>query len=175
MANDRWWQHWTPQKVDAAGKLVLTLDLKLLGALFVLENGCTHFIVSTHTNISKEVHRKFFLRWTANMASVKVEFIFLPNDEESFNRAVGEYMNRGLPGCVRSVDCVHIAWDKCPTIQYHKMYKGKEGFPSIAYKVICTARKLIQSVIVGHDPGSQNGKHVVRTDESLMQHIEGNG
>jgi hypothetical protein len=107
------------------------------------------------------------------MASVKNKFIFLPNDEESFNRVVGEYMNRGLPGCVGSVDCVHIGWDKCPT-QYHNMNKGKEGFPSIAYKVICTARKFIQSVTVGH-PGSRNDKHIVRTDESVMQLLEGNG
>jgi hypothetical protein len=74
MAKDRWWQHWTPQKLDAAGKLVSNLELKLLGALFVLGNGCTHYIVSTQTNISEEVHRKFFLSWTANMASVKNEF-----------------------------------------------------------------------------------------------------
>ena len=173
MAKDRWWQHWTPQKLDAAGKLVSNLELKLLGALFVLGNGCTHYIVSTQTNISEEVHRKFFLSWTASMASVKEEFVFLPNDEESFNRVVGEYMIRGLPGCVGSVDCVHIGWDKCP-IQYHNMYKGKEGFPSIAYEVICTARKFIQSVTVGH-PGSRNDKHIVRTDESVMQLLEGNG
>ena len=53
------------------------------------------------------------------MASVKNEF-FLPNDKESFNRVVGDYMNRGLPGCVGSIDCVHIGWDKCPS-QYHDM------------------------------------------------------
>ena len=47
MAKDRWWQEWTPQKVDAAGKLVSNLELKLLGALFVLGNGCSHYIVST--------------------------------------------------------------------------------------------------------------------------------
>ena len=39
MAEGRWWQEWTPQKVDAAGKLVSNLELKLLGALFVLGNG----------------------------------------------------------------------------------------------------------------------------------------
>jgi hypothetical protein len=174
MAKDRWWQEWTPQKVDAAGKLVSNLELKLLGALFVLGNGCTHYIVSTQTNISKKIHRKFFLTWTANMASIKDEFIFMPSDDKTFNKVVGEYTNRGLPaGCVGSVDCVHIAWDKCPT-QYHSIYSGKEGFPSIAYEVICSVRKFIQSVTVGH-PGSRNDKHIVRTDQSFMQLLEGNG
>jgi hypothetical protein len=40
--------------------------------------------------------------------------------------------------------------------------------------VICTARKFIQSVTVGH-PVSRNDKHIVRTDESGMQLLEGNG
>ena len=109
--------------------------------------------MSTQTNISEEVHRKFFLTWSANMASIKDKFIFMPSDNKTFNKVVGEYTNRGLPGCVGSVDCVHIAWDKCPT-QYHSIYAGKEGFPSISYEVICTLRKFIQSMTVGH-PGSR--------------------
>ena len=32
---------------------------------------------------------------------------------------------------------VHIGWDMCPT-QQQNMYKGKEGYPSVAYEVICT-------------------------------------
>jgi hypothetical protein len=115
MAKDRWWQEWTPQKVDAAWKLISNLELQLLGSLFVLGNRYTQYIVSTQTNISEEVHRKFFLTWTANMASIKDKFTFMPSDDKTFNKVVGEYTNRGLPGCVGSIDCVHIAWDKCPT------------------------------------------------------------
>jgi hypothetical protein len=54
------------------------------------------------------------------------------------------------------------------------MYKGKEGYPSVAYEVICTSRKFIQSVSVGH-PGSRNDKHIVRTDETVMSLLYGNG
>lgn len=66
-----------------------------------------------------------------------------------------------------------MGWDKCPSM-YHSMYTGKEGFPSVAYEVICTSRKFIQSVSVGH-PGTRNDKHIVRTDNSVMQLLEGNG
>ena len=68
---------------------------------------------------------------------------------------------------------MHIAWDQCPT-QYLNMFKDKEGYPSIAYEVICTSQKFIQSVTVGH-PGSQNGKHIVRMDDSVMKLLQGNG
>ena len=94
----------------------------------------------------------------------------MPTTDEQFEFVVSEYSARALPGCV---DCVHVGWDKCPS-QYHNMYKGREGFPSIAYKVICSSRKFIQSVSVGH-PGSRNDKHIVRTDNSVMQLLEGNG
>ena len=97
----------------------------------------------------------------------------MPEDEATFQKVVGEYTARGLPGCVGSVDCVHIAWDRCPS-QYFNMFKGKEGFPSIAYEVICTSRKFVQSVSCGH-PGSRNDKHIVITDKSVIQLLEGNG
>ena len=54
------------------------------------------------------------------------------------------------------------------------MYTGKECFPSVAYEVICTARKFIQSVSVGH-PGSRNNKHIVKTDKTVLDLLEGNG
>jgi hypothetical protein len=99
----------------------------------------------------------------------------MPRNMEEYTNVVGEYYTEmGLPGCVGSVDCVHIGWDMCPT-QQQNMYKGKEGYPSVAYEVICTSRKFIQSVSVGH-PGSRNDKHIVRTDETVMSLLYyGNG
>ena len=67
----------------------------------------------------------------------------MPTTDEQFKKVVGEYSARGLPGCVGIVDCVHVGWDKRPS-QYHYMFTGKEGFPSIAYKVICSAVNLFR-------------------------------
>jgi hypothetical protein len=58
--------------------------------------------------------------------------------------------------------------------QYLNMYNGKEGFASVAYKVICNSRKFKQSVSCGHNPDARSDKHIVRTDESVMQLLEGN-
>ena len=107
------------------------------------------------------------------MASVKERFIFMPKNEIQLSFVTDEYRDMGLPGCVGSVDCVHIGWDQCP-IQHSNMYLGKERYPSIAYKVICTLRKIIQSVSAGH-PGARNDKQSVRTDDSVMNLLHGNG
>jgi hypothetical protein len=159
--------------VCRAGKPVSSLELKVLGALYFLANGATHFMVSRHTNISEEVHRIFFLKWIHRMASICDEYIYMPQDNATYRRVVGEYTARGFPGCIGSVDCVHIGWDRCPT-QYTNLYTGKEGFASIAYEVICTSRKFIQSITVGH-PGTRNDKHIVRTDATVTDLLYGNG
>ena len=170
---DRWFPTWHPKQVDCWGKPVGDLRLKLLGVLYALGTAATHFTVSSHTNLSEEVHRRFFIDWTTNMSSIKAEYIYMPRNDAELKFVVGEYEELGLPGCIGSVDCVHIGWDNCP-VQMKNMYTGKEGYPSIAYEVICTSRRRIQSVSFGH-PGSRNDKHIVRTDETVMSLLEGNG
>ena len=61
------------------------------------------------------------------MASLRERYIYMPLDEASCRNVVGVYTARGFPGCVGSVDCVHIGWDHCP-VQYTNMFKGKEGY-----------------------------------------------
>ena len=45
------------------------------------------------------------------MNSIKHEYIYMPRNDDDYQHVVGEYTARGHPGCIGSVDCVHIAWD----------------------------------------------------------------
>lgn len=91
LCKERWWTDWTPEKVDAAGKLVSNLELKVLGALYVLGTGASQHQVGVQTNISEEVHRCFFLAWISKKSSIQKEYIFMPTNDEQFERVVGEY------------------------------------------------------------------------------------
>jgi hypothetical protein len=164
---------WKEFKVDAFGCPVGYLELKLLGCLNVLGHGADHSSVSLQTNIIDVVHREFFVKWIGLIAGIKDRFIFMPHEQLALDFVTEVYSSMGLPGCVGSVDCVHIGWDMCP-VQFTSMYKGKEKYPSIAYEVICTSRKFIQSVSSGH-PGARNDKHIVRTNDSVMQLLDGKG
>ena len=166
-----WWPDWHEYQVDAFGRIVGNLELKLMGCLNVLGKGADHFSVSLQTLLSEEIRRTLFIKWIGLMASVKEQFIYMPLDELQLKFVADKYKAMGLPGCIGSVDWVHIGWDQCP-VQHTNMYKGKEGYPSIAYEVICTLRKFIQSVSAGH-PGARNDKHIVRTDKSVMQLLNG--
>ena len=119
-----WWPDWKEFKVDAFGRPVGYLELKLLGCLNVLGHGADHSSVSLQTNIGDVVHRKFFVQWIGLMASIKDRFIYMPHEQLALDFVTEEYRSMGLPGCVGSVDCVHIGWDMCP-VQFTSMYKGK--------------------------------------------------
>jgi len=56
VSKERWWRDWTPDKVCNAGKLVSSLELKVLGALYVLGTGASQHQVGVQTHLSKEVH-----------------------------------------------------------------------------------------------------------------------
>jgi hypothetical protein len=124
MAKQRWWPSWHPNKMDAFGRDLGDIELKILGCLHVIATGNSQFQVSEKTDLSKEVHIRFFIVWLANMASTKPEFILFPLDNDGYRFVVDGHTSMGLPGCVGSVDCVHIGWDKCST-KFFYLYKGK--------------------------------------------------
>lgn len=72
----------------------------------------------------------------------------------------------GLPGCVSSMDGVHLAWDNCPA-RYTFLYKGKEGYPTVAFNVHCDHIGRVLAVNGPH-PGGRNDKTMARLDEMLV-------
>ena len=55
----RWYPNWRNYATCAAGKPVSNIELRLLGSIFYLTADASHYTVSTITNISEEVHRRF--------------------------------------------------------------------------------------------------------------------
>ena len=56
----RWYPNWRDYATCAAGKPVSHIELRLLGSIFYLTADASHYTVSTITNISEEVHCRFF-------------------------------------------------------------------------------------------------------------------
>jgi hypothetical protein len=65
------------------------------------------------------------------------------------------------------MDCTHVHWDRCPA-QWRNYFTGKEGFPTIAYEVICDHSGYIMSVSPGYY-GSCNDKTIVRYDSIIQK------
>ena len=75
------------------------------------------------------------------------------------------YADNFLPGCGGSVDVVHVKWGNCPVEDVNQA-KGKEGFPSPAFKVVTGFDCQVLGVSIAHF-GTQNDKQIVRSDETI--------
>ena len=101
-----------------------------------------------------------FTRWMSD--AYYSEAVRPPQTIEEVKRAESVYSKLGLPGCVSSMDGVHLAWDNCPSERYN-IYKGKEGYPTVSFNVHCDHSTRIFS-IHGPHAGSRNDKAMVRLD-----------
>jgi hypothetical protein len=101
------------------------------------------------------------------MSSIKQGYIYLPRTDNELDLATQQYERYGFPGCSGSIDVVKLGWDKCPSLLLN-LYKGKEGYPSVGYQVVCSARRFIQPVGSG-SPGTHNDKTTIKYDHTIKR------
>ena len=149
---------------DRAGHETVPVSLLVLGSLRVIGSGCTFDAIEELTNVAEETHRIFFHEQFCNWGErVSPTHIKMPCDAESLRHVLGLYERLGHPGCTGSIDCVHVIWDKCPA-GLKSACKGKGGFPTLAFQVVCSHTKKIMSVSVFFW-GTVNDKTIAMADD----------
>ena len=143
-----------PEK-DSVGDETVPLGLLVLAALRVLGSGCTFDAVEELTAVHECTHRKFFHEnfciWGSRAAA---DHIRMPETPEEIAHVMRVYEERGFPGCVGSIDCVHLVWDKCPAGALSAC-KGKGSFPTLVFQVVCSNTRKILSVSKYHWGGNE--------------------
>ena len=91
----------------------------------------------------------------------------LPETEMEMRHVVGLYERIGLPGCVGSVDCVHLVWDKCPA-GYLSQCKGKEKHATLAFQAVVSHTKRILA-LSQFFAGATNDKTIARYDTAILK------
>ena len=104
--------------VDSAGdETIPILGLLVLASLWVLSSGCTFEAEEELTALSECAHLKFFheqfCMWGTKAAE---EHICMPKTDEEIAHVLRWYEQRGFPGCVGSVDCVHLYGTGVPLV-----------------------------------------------------------
>ena len=159
------------RKYDAAGREASPIDLLVLGSLRILTRNVTLDDLYEQTFISSEVHRIFFyklMHWYSTR--VFPEVVKMPSiDELTLNSK--EYSLAGFPGCVCSVDCVHVrVWGVSANLK--QISTGKEKFPSRVFEVAVNRRGMILSATKGFY-GSVIDKTIVKFDSAMVRMREG--
>ena len=75
------------------------------------------------------------------------------------------YAAVGILGACGSMDVVHIPLGACP-YGLINMCTGKEGYPTLAYNVICDHSGRALALMPGAY-GTNNDKTIVRSDETM--------
>ena len=88
------------------------------------------------------------------------------DNDDAISRSERLFRGVGLPGIISSMDGVHLAWSKAPSRQKW-MYKGKEGYPTLALNVHCTHNLRI-IYIAPICTGASNDKTMVRQDALVI-------
>ena len=95
---------------------------------------------------------------------MKDEYICLPRNLTELKCVNRDYNAAGLPGCVGSMDVVHVKWSNCPTGNHNRANR-KEGNPTLGFQCITDFNQRVM-VIYGPQFGSRNdkdiGKHQAR-------------
>ena len=95
------------------------------------------------------------------------QVIVLPEEAGDLAIVESRYAAQGVPGCVGSIDCVHVRWDRCPfALRWYHV--GKEGFPTRVYEVVVDNTRRIRAVTPGF-PGARNDKTIVRNDRAVYR------
>ena len=118
------------QKKNAAGVLGLSCLQKVVAAFRMLAYGVPADALDEYIRIGEctalEALRKF------TVAVVEIfgqEYMRLPNEEDTA-RLLAIGANRGFPGMLGSIDCMHWSWKNYPTA-WHGMYRGHKKEPTI--------------------------------------------
>jgi hypothetical protein len=158
---------------DARGIPCSSVHLLVLGVLHRLAHAYPASQLSMLSNISTEVHRRFFLEFVKEMWGQKDTWISIPGNEGDYNDVEGDYNSVGFPGCVGSIDAVHIGWNRCPEA-LAPFFTGKEGFPTVSFQVVANQRTCVQHVSIVH-PGARNDKTTIKNDPCAKKLNKGSG
>lgn len=151
---------------DIAGRRSIPLELKILGVLRIigrnwcLDDVCEASLISERT-MSRFFHEfcQVFVRHFWN------RYVKTPNGDD-LDEMLSVYAKLGLPGCVGSIDCVHLKWDKCP-VWLSNECKGKEGYPSLVFEVCVDHMRRVRAS-TNSFYGSLNDKTIIKYDDYIQ-------
>ena len=147
------------QKRDGVGRLGLSSHQKMVAALHMLAFGVSADIWGEYTVMGESTVLETVERFcTAIMTKFSTKYLRKPTKAD-VRRLYEENEERGFPGMLGSIDCMHWKWKNCPTA-WHGQYTGHKGAPTLILEVVASYDTWIWNDFFGM-PGSCNDINVL--------------
>jgi hypothetical protein len=112
-------------RADALGNLGLRGIQKITASLQILVYGGSHDATDEYIRIGESTASKSLYKFCQSVIDLySAEYLRSPN-ENDIKRLLATGRERGFPGMLGSIDCMHWQWKNCPTA-WHGQYQGKE-------------------------------------------------
>ena len=125
------------QKRNNAKKLGLSPLQKMTAALRMLAYGVTADFLDEYVRIAESTAMMSLKKFVAAVVAIFSEqYLRSPNNED-IARLLAHSQNRGFPGMLGSIDCMHWKWKNCPTT-WKGMYCGHVRQPTIILEAVAS-------------------------------------
>ncbi|XP_020242659.1 uncharacterized protein LOC109820874 [Asparagus officinalis] len=147
------------QKMDGVGKLGLSTLQKVTSAFRMLAYGTSADSTDEYVRIGESTAIVCLKRFCRAIVEVYGdEYLRTPNVDD-VARLLQKGEERGFPGMLGSLDCMHWQWKNCPTA-WAGQYSGRHGGPTIILEAVASYDLWIWHAYFGL-PGSNNDINVL--------------
>ena len=141
--------------------------LLLLASLRRLASGAHWSVISECVFVSQRALRKFFdgkfVPYFSSDAYYSTH-VYYPKTVDGIRETERAYRAQGFPGCVGSVDAVHMPWDAAPAVTNRLFYNGRKGAATYA-SVVTVDNDCVVLHVTEAGPGASNDKTLNLDDE----------
>lgn len=166
-ANDEYFQ----QRPDATGRQGLSPLQKCTAVMRVLAYGTTSDVVDEYLQISESVAREALQKFVDGIISCFGDSYLRRPNEQDLTRLLHVGEQRGFPGMIGSIDCMHWKWKNCPS-QWAGQYGAKSGKPTIILEAVASNDLWIWHAFFG-TPGIRKDINVLHRSPFFTDVLEG--
>lgn len=159
-------------KPDALGQRGHRAAIKILACLRMLaHDDCTRNM-DDQARISKTSLNDFRMEFCQLIDDVYgPQFLRRPTADELLRISAEQFAPIGFPGCVGSLDCMHVPWKNAPKL-WQGAYANRDKSTSIILQAWCDHDLYVHDIYVGR-PGSNNDINALDRSPLFMDILNG--
>jgi len=153
------------KKTDATGLLGFLPEQRLTCALRMLAYGSSADQLDELIRIGESTALELLKTFCSSTIRIfGPEYLRKPT-EADLQALLAENAERGFPGMIGSLDCMHWPWKNCPTA-WAGVFQGKEKEPTLILEAVASLSLMIWHAIFG-TPGANSDLNVLERPPPL--------
>lgn len=146
-------------RCDATGKPGLSTLQKCTAAIRMLAYGSSADSIDENIRIGASTSLETLRKFCTGIIEIYSDEYLRPPTADECDAIMAENAERGFPGMIASIDCMHWRWNKCP-VAWKGQYQGKEGKASLVLEACATYDTYVWHSFFG-SPGTLNDLNIL--------------